>query len=431
MELSQQKTNYMVDGFNISNNPDNEEIIYIPYNINNILVTEDNIKDILSSNNVIVDKINHINFFIQSFTHKSYIQKDIFPQNILEASKKEIGNPKKLLELQKSSYERLEYLGDRVVKLITSMYLFYRYPEEDEGFMTRLQTKIEDKTNLAAMSRKIGLGKYFIISQQIEGLNGRNLEKIHEDVFEAFLGALYLSNGFEPCCMLMINLLETMIDYSDKLYRDNNYKDIILRYYHKNKWIFPKYHMIYQEGPPHKRTYIMGVEKGSETPLETNNPRENCVGFGIGNSKKEGQQNAAKMALILYGSLNNDQYENSDIFYPDWEKIDSCLANESENYLINTDSNESSIVDKHVVKKSSSKKSSNKKSSNKKSSNKKSSNKKSSNKKSSNKKSSNKKKSFEDDFDIDDLQKLELDNMVDDNCEDISDISDETDSDNE
>ena len=150
----------------------------------------------------------------------------------------------------------------------------------------------------------------------------------------------------------------------------------------------------------------MGVEKGSETPLETNNPRENCVGFGIGNSKKEGQQNAAKMALILYGSLNNDQYENSDIFYPDWEKIDSCLANESENYLINTDSNESSIVDKHVVKKSSSKKS-------------------------SNKKSSNKKKSFEDDFDIDDLQKLELDNMVDDNCEDISDISDETDSDNE
>ena len=148
MELSQQKTNYMVDGFNISNDPENEEIIYVPYNINNILVSEDNIKEILSNNNVIIDKVNHIKFFRQAFTHKSYIEKDIFPQDILEASKLELGNPKNLLELQKSSYERLEYLGDRVVKLITSMYLFYRYPDEDEGFMTRLQTKIEDKRPL-------------------------------------------------------------------------------------------------------------------------------------------------------------------------------------------------------------------------------------------------------------------------------------------
>lgn len=338
--MEQHKTNYMVDGFNISNDPENEEIINIPYNINNILITEDNIKEILASNNVIIDKVNNINYFIQAFTHKSYIEKDIFPKNILEAAKIELGNPKNLLELQKSSYERLEYLGDRVVKLIVSMYLFHRYPKEDEGFMTRLQTKIEDKTNLAAMSRKIGLEKYFIISQQIESLNGRNLEKIHEDVFEAFVCALFLSNGFDPCCLLIINLLETMIDYSDKLYRDNNYKDSLLRYYHKNKWIFPKYHMIYTEGPPHKRTYIMGVEKGSKDVLNSSTLKEKCVGFGVGTSKKEGQQNAAKMALIIYGNLNNDQYENSDIFYPDWDKINKCLANKNENtytdYLENT-----------------------------------------------------------------------------------------------
>ena len=215
-------TNYMVDGFNISKDPNIEEIIHIPYNINNVLVTEENIIDILNNNNVKIDKINHLNFFIQAFTHKSYIEKDIFPTEVLIAAKKELGNPVKLLELQKQSYERLEYFGDRVVKLVTSMYLFYRYPDEDEGFMTRLQTKIEDKTNLAIMSKKIGLGRFFIISQQIESLNGRSLDKIHEDVFEAFLGALFLSNGFEPCCLLLINLLETIIDYSDKLYCDNN-----------------------------------------------------------------------------------------------------------------------------------------------------------------------------------------------------------------
>ena len=337
MEIQTKTTNYMVDGFNIAKDGNSEEIIQIPYNINNILVSEENIIDILNTNNVKIDKVNHIHFFRQAFTHKSYIEKDIFPEQVLIDSKRELGNPKNLLELQKQSYERLEYFGDRVVKLVTSMYLFYRYPEEDEGFMTRLQTKIEDKTNLAIMSKKIGLGKYFIISQQIESLNGRNLEKIHEDVFEAFLGALFLSNGFEPCCLLLVNLLETIIDYSDKLYRDNNYKDILLRYYHKQKWIFPKYHEVYKEGPPHKRTYIMGVEMGSEEPLDKTNVRENCIGFGIGTSKKEGQQNAAKMALILYGYLKNDQFDNGDIYYPDWDKIDN--PNE-DNLLFDSDSNE-------------------------------------------------------------------------------------------
>ena len=138
----------------------------------------------------------------------------------------------------------------------------------------------------------------------------------------------------------------------------------------------------------------MGVEKGCEEHLDPNKPRENCVGFGIGNSKKEGQQNAAKMALILYGYLNNDQFENSDIFYPDWKKIDSCLENESENYLINTDSSENS-----------SKKSS---------------------------KKSFKKLNLEENLDIDELKKLECDNEYEeDNSDNVSELSDETDSDEE
>ena len=67
----------------------------------------------------------------------------------------------------------------------------------------------------------------------------------------------------------------------------------------------------------------------------------NCVGFGIGSSKKEGQQNAAKMALILYGYLKEDQYENSDIFYPDWDKIDSSKEDGDNNYIYQSNDNES------------------------------------------------------------------------------------------
>ena len=80
---------------------------------------------------------------------------------------------------------------------------------------------------------------------------------------------------------------------------------------------------------------VLGVEKGSDTPPGNKLIRDDCIGFGLGSSKKEGQQNAAKMALISYGYLKNDQYENTDIFYPDWDKIDSSKEG-GNNYIYQT-----------------------------------------------------------------------------------------------
>jgi len=314
-------TNYLETGVIIKKD-DIEEVYQIPYNINNILITEKDIINILSQYDVNIGNINHLKYFHQAFTHKSYVKKEVFTDDILECSKKEMGYPENLLELQPDSYERLEYFGDRVVKIVVSFYLFNRYPNEDEGFMTRLQTKIEDKKNLSVFSKELGFGKYFIISKQIDSLNGRNMEKIHEDVFEAFMGALFLSNGFEPCCLLLLNLLETQIDYADKLYCDNNYKDNLLRYHHKMKWKFPEYKMIGYEGPPHRRIYIMAVgkqnikENDKKKFIETKNYKELYISFGNGMSKKEAEQKASKMALILYGQLKSDQYTSNDIYYP-------------------------------------------------------------------------------------------------------------------
>ena len=318
-------TNYLETGITITKEDGTEEVYMIPYNMNNILISVKDIIDMLGRYGVILNNINHIEYFHQAFTHKSYVKKDVFSDTILECARNEMGNPKDLMELRPASYERLEFFGDRVLKIVVSFYLFHRYEHEDEGFMTRLQTKIEDKKNLAVLSREIGLNKYFIISKQIENMNGRNMEKIHEDIFEAFMGALFLSNGFEPCCLLILNLLETMIDYSDKLYCDNNYKDNLLRYHHRMKWRYPEYHMIGFDGPPHKRTYVMGVEKpdisasDKKKYLDTRNYKELCVSFGNGMSKKEGEQKAAKMALILHGTLNKDQYDTTDIYYPTFD----------------------------------------------------------------------------------------------------------------
>ena len=333
------KTNYMEEGFIINKEGSSEEVIHIPYNINNILVKEKDIIDLLARYNVNIEKVNKLEEIQKAFTHQSYLKKDIYPTKVLEASKKEIDYPG-LVELQDESYQRLEYFGDRVLKLTISMYLFYRYPQKNEGFMTRLQTKIEDKKNLAIFSQELGLQKFFLLSRQNELVKGRNSESINEDIFEAFIGALMLSNGFEVCFLLIVNLLETLIDYSEKLYRDNNYKDKLLQHFHKNQLGFPKYFLVCSEGPPHKRIFTMGVEdpkSNNKTNLETRG-----IGFGIGNSKKEAEQNASKMTLILYGVLNEDQFDQTDIFYPDWENVKKLNNPDEESPFIK---NEDDIYD--------------------------------------------------------------------------------------
>ena len=156
------------------------------------------------------------------------------------------------------------------------------------------------------MSRELELEKYFIINRQTEISNSRNLDKLHEDMFESLIGGLFLSEGFELCLLLISNLLDLLIDYSEKLYCDSNYKDHLLRVYHQHKWDSPKYELIEFTGDPHKRKFTFGVRDVNNT----------FIGYGIGNSKKDAEQKASKMALIKLGCLNKDQYTEEDIYYP-------------------------------------------------------------------------------------------------------------------
>jgi ribonuclease-3 len=310
---------YMRDGIYINKSDGSVEHLTIPYNATNILINENDVIQILNNHNVKVSKIHKLHFFHEAFTHKSYLKNKHFTGEILEKSKKELGYPSNLLDLREKSYERLEYLGDRVIKIIISTYLFTRYHSQQEGFLTKLQSKVEDKKNLPIMACELGLNKFLILSNQIEQNNGRHSDKFLEDCFESFFGALFLSNGFEPCTLLMINLLETCIDFSSKLYYDNNYKAQLLEHFHALKNKSPKYFMIHSEGPQNKKIFIMGVQKNDASD---NDPlQQRGFAYGKGSTKKEGEQNAAKMALIIEEVLNDDQHCNSDLFYPDWENI--------------------------------------------------------------------------------------------------------------
>lgn len=312
-----------VDGITIKKEDGTEETYYIPLNENNILIQEEDVILLLKKYGVNIDKIYHIKYFQEAMTHKSYLKKDFITQDIIQQSIEELGNPLNILLLRDKSYERLEYLGDRVIKLIVSSYLFHRYPDQDEGFMTRLQTDIEDKTNLSKMALDMELNKFFIISKQIETLKGRTSEKFNEDMFESFFGALYSSNGLKVCMLLLLNLLETHIDYSEKLYRNKNYKDQLLRFFHSQKFGFPEYHLIEDYGFPHKKTFIVGVIKPSYKDKDISNipSIESCISFGISNKKKDAEQKASKMALIVYKVLNDDQYTDDDLYIPDFDII--------------------------------------------------------------------------------------------------------------
>jgi len=268
-----------------------EEDIIIPYNINNVIISGENIKQLFSKFNFKVN-IKNINYYIEGTTHKSYTKKE-YEYKTIERDENDS------LELFEKSYERLEFLGDTIIKCIAAEYLFDRYEDQDEGFMTRLKTKIEDKDSLAKYAKRLGLDQYMIISRQIEEKEGRNAPKLLEDCFESFIGALYKDLGFQICKDFIIYLLETEIDYSEILYKDTNYKDQLLRFYHKNRWSHPEYIVKNVSGAQHCRTYTIGILDYDKNLIE------DCL--TTDNSKKRAEQMCAMKVLFKYHQIAKDQ----------------------------------------------------------------------------------------------------------------------------
>ena len=277
-----------------------KEPVVVPYNKKNKLINDSDIKKIMSKFNIEID-IENIEIYRQSLTHKSYIKKEYYNNN-----SDKIKHYKKddILELRENSNERLEFLGDTIIKAIVSHYLFERYPEEDEGFMTKLKTKIEDKNSLAKFAKLIGIDEFVIISLQNEqnGISRVN-DKILEDAFESFLGAMYLDSGFEKCKSFIRYILENEIDYSNIIFNDNNYKDQLLRFFHSNKWKHPEYIMIKEEGFGNKKLFTIGL-------LDNNN---NIITKAVESSKRKAEQKVSKFALFKFNKLNDEQLNDSEL----------------------------------------------------------------------------------------------------------------------
>ena len=279
-----------------------QEPLIIPYNPKNILIQDYDLKEILGNFGIQIDVVD-IELFRQALTHKSYIKKDFYNKNLDELIKYKKKMPN-VLDLQEESNERLEFLGDTVIKAVISEYLFERYPTQDEGFMTKLKTKIENKESLARWAKIIGLDKFVIISaQNEESNNGRTNEKILEDAFESFMGALKKDTNFETCNKLIRNLLENQIDWSEILYKDCNYKDQLQRYYHSLKWEHPKFDLVKDE-------HLTNNKRFFTVKVMDNN--KNTIAIASETSIKKAQQLASKLALYKFNKLSDYQMNEED-----------------------------------------------------------------------------------------------------------------------
>jgi dsRNA-specific ribonuclease len=188
------------------------------------------------------------------------------------------------IDLQEKPYETLELLGDSIFHYGLTKYLFLRFPQQDEGFITRLRAKIEKGDSMAKIARKMGLGQWILISKQTEADGGREDDKILEDVFEALMGAMVMVCGPEVCTEIAFKICDRDIDIPTLLQKDDNYKDQLLRYYHRMGWSPDPQYKCIQEDDKSFTAWVVGK-------------RDQKLAFGNGRSKPEATQLAARRML--------------------------------------------------------------------------------------------------------------------------------------
>jgi ribonuclease-3 len=290
---------------------DNEILISIPYNENNILIESEDIEKLLLPFGIKI-KVNNVEIFREAMSHYSYVN-----QKYYSKFSREMNEMKKrreaLVELRDISSERLEFVGDGTIKDILCSYLYLRYkinPKGDEGFMTYLKTKIEDKSSFSRFAKELGLDTYILISKQTELIKGRNSDKILEDAFEAFLGALKLDQGQDVCKKLIEYFLENSVDYPSLIYQNENYKDQLMQLFHSNKWVSPIYWEVSCKigGTSTQKIYTMGVLDPMTTLDDKGRPNDIIIiAEGEGTSKQKAEQQAALNALIKFKQIREDQ----------------------------------------------------------------------------------------------------------------------------
>ena len=223
-------------------------------NINNVLVKKEEMDELLSGLLNQPVSIKNIKLFITAFMHKSFYIKDEWYESDDECCTID----ETLLPSDKSN-ERLEFLGDSLLNMVTAEYVFEKYPKKDEGFMTKLRTKLVRNTQLSHLGSCLGFSKWLLISNHAERIGGRENPRLIEDVFESFIGALYKDQGFYIARNFVFTCFDKYINLHQLATVNDNYKDMLLRFFQINEWNHPKYNTFLQTGGTKDREFTTAV----------------------------------------------------------------------------------------------------------------------------------------------------------------------------
>ena len=181
----------------------------------------------------------------------------------------------------KEDNERLEFLGDSVLNLVISEYLYQRYPAYDEGKLTKLKSSLVNRKSLLLWAKKLSLGDYLLISEEEEAAGGRQRASLLSNGLEALIGAIYQDQDWDKAKKFVLGQISTL-----KGIRKVDYKSRLQELIQKRYKILPEYVVKTESGPAHKKFFEIEVKvKGK------------IFGHGTGWSKKTAEQEAARKAL--------------------------------------------------------------------------------------------------------------------------------------
>ena len=183
-----------------------------------------------------------------------------------------------------SSNETLEFMGDSVLGFVITKFLFDKFEKNQEGFLTRARTKLVRGRTLATIAENLGLYKWVLMDEKGMRNEWFKNPKIMEDIFEALIGAIYLDIGMIHAREFILRIFNDpeIVDINSVLKKDDNFKDMLMRYCQARKYDLPEYVMDAKDSTRFRvRVFVKGKD----------------MGFGVATTKKEAEQKAACFAL--------------------------------------------------------------------------------------------------------------------------------------
>ena len=187
------------------------------------------------------------------------------------------------------SYERLEFLGDAVLGFVSADFLYRKHSDLPEGELTRIRAALVCEESLHEVAQSLRLGDFLLLGKGEEHTGGRTRSSILADAFEAVIAAIYLDGGMQPAKQHVLRFITKSVQHMETVqFRD--YKTALQEIIQKNPEEKVEYVLADETGPDHNKAFTVEVCLNS-----------NIIGTGVGKSKKEAEQMAAKEALELMG----------------------------------------------------------------------------------------------------------------------------------